>query len=232
MGILTTILSRVGIPLAIAVIAGIVISTFREQIIGGITAGASTIGQAITTPFGAILQGFNQGFGAIPEFIDFRLPEFRFLGFGATGGTPPPLTPPPAGTVPFMGGTITTPAGCTIDPQGRISCPTPPIFTPPTGTPPPPQVQGSPPPNPFTLFQGASQRIAVTLPSGFSGIRTRGEIVEQFPDVIGLFDLLSTTKTEFLPLSAQQVQEQQADLKLSAQIFEEVKNKQEALSFA
>lgn len=232
MGILSTILTRIGIPLAIAVIAGIAISTFREQIIGGISSGASTIGQAITTPFGAVLSGIQAGFQNIPETIGFTLPSFQFA-FGDSGGQP---TPPQAGTVPFMGGQLTTPSGCTIDSQGRISCPTPPIFTPPpspTPTPsPPPQIMGQPTPSPLTLFQGASFRTAVTLPSGFSGIRTRGEIVEQFPDVIGLFDLLGTTRTEFLPLTAQQVQEQQNNLRLSSQIFEEVKNLREALSFA
>jgi len=230
MGILSTVLSRIGIPLAIAVIAGIVISSFREQIIGGISSGASTIGQAITTPFGAILSGIQAGFQNIPSEIGFTLPSFNFA-FGESGGGTPQA--PQAGTVPFMGGQLTTPEGCTVDSQGIIRCPTPPIFTPPTGTPPPPQVGGSSVPQTvLSIFQGASQRIAVTLPSGFSGIRTRAEIIAENPNVIGLFDLLSTTKTEFLPLTAQQVQEQQANLKLSAQIFEEVKNKQEALSFA
>jgi len=230
MGIVTSILSRIALPLGIAVVAGFLIVTFKDRITGAITGGAQTIGQIISSPFGSILQGINTGFQNIPQFIDFRLPEFRFA-FGDQSPAPV-LQPPQASTVPFMSGQLTTPEGCTVDSLGRISCPTPPLFTLDPTPSPAPIVQGSPTPSPLTIFQGGSFRVGVTLPSGFTGIRTRSEIIEANPNVIGLFDLLSTSKTEFLPLTALQVQQQQDNLRLSAQLFEEAKNVQEALSFA
>jgi len=234
MGILTTILGRIAIPLGIAVVAGFLIVTFKDRITGAITGGAQTLGSIISSPFGAVLQGIQSGFGNIPSFIDFRLPEFRFAfgdaGFN-TNALGQPITPAPSGFVPLTPAqTANFPSNCSIvqDAQGNVTT----TCAPATNITPTPQIMGSPTPSPLTIFQGGSFRTAVTLPSGFSGIRTRAEIIASNPNVIGLFDLISTSKTEFLPLTAQQVQQQQGNLRLSAQLFEEAKNVQEALSFA
>jgi len=235
MGILTTILGRIAIPLGIAVVAGFLIVTFKDRITGAITGGATTLGQIISSPFGSILQGINEGFSNIPQFLDFRLPEFRFAfgdaGFN-TNALGQPITPAPAGFVPLTPAqTANFPSNCSIvqDAQGNVTT----TCAPATNITPTPQIMGSPAPSsPLTIFQGGSFRVGVTLPSGFSGIRTRQEIIDANPDVIGLFDLINTSKTEFLPLTAQQVQQQQGNLRLSAQLFEEAKNVQEALSFA
>jgi len=91
LGILSTIVTRIGLPLALAVGAGLLIAQFKDQIVGGISAGTSTIGQAISTPFGAFLSGIKEGFGNIPSVIDIKFPSFNFgfaEGFDPAGNEP------------------------------------------------------------------------------------------------------------------------------------------------
>jgi len=81
MGILTTVLTRVGLPIAVLVIGGLVLSRFKDPILGAITAGAQTVGGAITQPIAGLFQGIGQGISNIPQ-----LPEFPDIFGNIFGG--------------------------------------------------------------------------------------------------------------------------------------------------
>jgi len=229
MGIFGFLAGRIGLPLVLIAGAGALIFAFRTQLVAGASGLGSTVGQVITTPFTSFFESVRNAFANLGD-ININIPGINITGGGFnfdlfnTGGETV-VNPNP---FPFGDGTAQFPPGCTVDNNGIISCPTPPIFTPGDT-----EVGGSPTPSQeLTIFQGGSFRTAVTLPSGFAGIRTRAEIIEQFPGVIGLFDVLGTSNVEFLPLTLEQVLSQQGDLRLSSQLFEEVSSLQEAIGLA
>lgn len=72
------IISRIGIPLAIAVGAGLILAKFRDPIIGAISKGAGTVGQALTQPIAGFFEGVGSGFANVPESINIKFPTFDF----------------------------------------------------------------------------------------------------------------------------------------------------------
>ncbi len=225
MGILGTILTRIGIPLALAVGAGLILATFKDQIVGGISAGATTLGQAITTPFGALLQGINTGLQNIPQTIDFNFPSFNF-GFGGQD---------PAGDAPNVvatdldqglvnlcrnslgllcfGGTGSTGAGGGTQQTGTLT---------PFGE-----------PDKRTFIDILNLQRGAGFLDLESRLRTtKGELVEA-GEFVGLFDFLSTKgRTERTGLTLAQVKEFEGDIRLSSQLFEEFGSVKEILAFA
>ncbi len=245
MGLLTTITTRIGIPLAIAVGAGLLIAQFKDQIVGGISAGSSTIGQALSTPFGAFFTGLKSGFGNIPDTIDIKFPSFNFLfGEGADpaidsqGNVPPNVlaTDLDQGLVNLcrnslgllcFGGTGSTGAGGGTQSNQTQT-----------------QIFGSQTlSSPLTPFGDPDKRTFVDLlvlsPSSSRFLdlirrerTTKGEIVEQ-GKFVGLFDFLSTQgRTERTPLTFAQVQQFEGQIRLSSQLFKEFGSVKEILAFA
>jgi len=69
-------------------------------------------------------------FPEFPTFPDINFPDINFPEFPPFFGPPAPIPPPP-GPIPdedFPLKGVITPEGCTILPNGVISCPTPPTF--------------------------------------------------------------------------------------------------------
>jgi len=71
MGIATTIISRVGLPLVIGVAAALILSRFKDPILRTLSSGAQTVGQAITQPFAGFIQGIGSGIENIPSLPAF-----------------------------------------------------------------------------------------------------------------------------------------------------------------
>ena len=240
MGILTTITTRIGIPLAIAVGAGLLIAQFKDQIVGGISAGTSTIGQAFSTPFGAFFTGLKEGFGNIPDTIDIKFPSFNFVfgeGVDPAGNAPNVVaTDLDQGLVNLcrnslgllcFGGTGSTGAGGGTQSNQTQT-----------------QIFGSQTlSSPLTPFGDPDKRTFVDLlvlsPSSSRFLdlirrerTTKGEIVEQ-GKFVGLFDFLSTQgRTERTPLTFAQVQQFEGQIRLSSQLFKEFGSVKEILAFA
>jgi len=227
LGILTGIVTRIGIPIAIAVGAGLLIASFKDQIIGGISAGTSTIGQALSTPFGSFLSGLKAGFGNIPEFIDINFPVFRFNfaeGFDPAGDQPNEVATDidqalinlcrNTGGLICLGGSGSTGAG---GGSGQTS------LTP----------FGDPDKRTFIdilqLEQGVKGSMFLDL---LSRERTsKGELVDE-TKFVGLFDFLSTKgRTERVGLTFEQVQQFQGQIRLSSQLFEEFASVKDILAF-
>lgn len=90
MGIISSIIGRIGLPVAALAVAGFLLFTFRDRILGAIGGGAEVVGQAITQPLGSFLQGIQTGFSNIPQQIEFRLPSFDFI-FGQSDPSNDPI---------------------------------------------------------------------------------------------------------------------------------------------
>jgi len=235
LGILTSIVTRIGIPLAIAVGAGLLIARFSEQIVGGISAGTSTIGQAISTPFGAFFTGLKEGFGNIPEFIDIKFPAFNFAF--AQGQDPAGEAP----NVPALSGSgfdldqaltnLCRNSGGLICLGGAGSTGSGGGQTGGTGT---QQTQLTPFGDPMrrtffdiiNLSQGSSRFLDLVRRDR----TTLGELQEK-GNIVGLFDFLGTSRTERVPLTLAQVGTFQDQIRLSAQLFKEFGSVKEIIAF-
>jgi len=90
LGVASFFFSKAVLPIGLLALLGVGLFAFRSQIVGAISGGATTLGQAITTPFGSFLSGIQQGLGTIPESIDFRLPSFNFI-FGQSDPSNDPI---------------------------------------------------------------------------------------------------------------------------------------------
>jgi len=222
MGILGTILSRVGIPLALIAVAGLVIFRFKDPILSAVSGGAQTIGTAITTPFGALLQGIQTGFSNIPETIDITFPSFNF-GF-AEGADPGG----DAGNVPAI-----TEEGFDFDQalvnlcrnSGGILC-----FGESRGNGDggdgggDGDGGGGASASSLTPFEPERKTFFDESFDILNRARgTRAEVIAQFPGAIGLFDLLSTgSRTERVPLTLLEARAfGTKQIRLSSQLFEE-----------
>jgi len=75
------LLTRIGIPLIIGVGVALVLSRFKDPILGALTAGAQTVGGAITQPIAGLFQGIGAGIRNIPV-----LPEFPDIFGDLFGG--------------------------------------------------------------------------------------------------------------------------------------------------
>ena len=222
MGILTSIITRIGIPLALAVGAGLIIARFKDQIVGGISAGASTVGTAITTPFGSFLQGINEGLSNIPKTIDFTFPSFNF-GF-AQGADP-------AGDKPNEVATDIDQALINLcRNSGGLLCFGDSGMTGAGGGNDNNQSQQQT----LTPFRDTF----ITTQSSGVDVKFKTETIEQIlarnKGAVGLFDFLGTTGvTEFFALTPAEIKFFGAEnLKFSGQLFKEIGSTEEALAFA
>jgi len=214
----------IGIPAAVIVGLGYVFTQFRDPILGSAQSVGETFAGIFTRPITGAIGTLSTAFGDLPDF------EIKLPGINITQGTVKITEESEtesilAGqTVPSGGVNVMIPKDTMVDPEtGIVSSSTPPVVVP-SGI---PQAFG----DELTIFQ-PQQSILVNLPSlpGGSEIRrdrlTRDEIIDIFPEAIGLFDILSTEKTEFIPLSVQEVKGFGGSdgVRLSGQLFEEISN--------
>jgi len=231
MGILGTILGRVGIPLALIAVAGLLIFRFKDPILSAIGGGASTIGQAITTPFGALLQGVQAGFSNIPQSIEFRLPSFDFI-FGQSDPNNDPI-----GQLQMDFDNFIANSQAFFDnlfKSGTGGGGTPPGTLPPGEFPLDEETAGGS----LTPFETASGKFVTTSSTGGQGQVTTTETLEQIlarnREAVGLFDFTFTPgMTEFFALSQSEIEFFGAEnLVFSGQLFQEISNIEEAINFA
>ena len=72
MGIVSSLLTKVGLPIAAIVAGGILLSKFKDPIIEQASNVGNVIGQSITAPIAGLTQGLGEGLANI------KLPEFNF----------------------------------------------------------------------------------------------------------------------------------------------------------
>jgi len=227
MGIGTFIATRIGIPLALAVGAGAILFTFREQITTTIRGGAQVLGEAITLPIAGFVGGLKTGLEEIPSDITIPVPTIKFK-FG--DGNNERIKEDFEGFDPNAPRDPTFSDCKTIrgDKFGNVFCDGRLIQKGTTG----PEQE----PVDFMPDEGAAKLTPrmVSLPVGpFADLPRSGlirksvqDIIAENPNAIGLFDVLSTERTEFFPFSAEAVRksfELGQDLRLSGQLFEEIR---------
>jgi len=222
----------IGVTIAIAVFAAFLLSRFRDPLENIFQSAGQTLGGFIAKPIEGVIQGFSAVAGQFSD-IELKLPSI-IIKQGTLEFTGSETSSSLAGqTVPFGNGQmVQIPPDTVIDPEtGIVTSSTPPKIVPapePAPTPLPeviiPEAEGAS----FTLFGPAGSSILVGSGGEAGFLRlTREEILAQNPNAVGLFDLLSTKKTEFLPLGVEAVkffQEAGQELRLSAQLFEEIPN--------
>jgi len=230
MGIFGFLAGRIGLPLVLIAGAGALIFAFRSQLISGASGLGSTIGQVITTPFTSFFDSIRNAFSNLGD-ININIPGINITGGGFNfdlGGNTTVNDNP----FDFGDDQVQFPPGCTIDSQGRINCDSPPAIIPPG--------QQS-----VTPFGDPDKRTFLDiLQSGFSGVTaledfertrsTKGEIIQDFPTAVGLFDVTETLGTERIPLSFNQLQfilNQGIQVRLSSQLFEEFSSVKTILEF-
>jgi len=223
MGLGASIALFVGVPVAVIVGLGFVLNQFRDPILRSAGAVGGVLAGIFTRPVTSFIDVVSTAFSDLPD-IQIRIPGFNIEQGLVTFDTPPIPGNIIPGTDELLPGVtpggITIPEGCTVRADGTISCPTPPstnLF---------PEAEGAG----FTIFGVPGSSILLT--DLFTGERervTRPEIIERFPEAVGLFDLLATQATEFLPLSANLVEQLggQEQLRLSGQLFEEISSVQQ-----
>jgi len=228
MGIGASIALFVGVPIAVIVAAGFLLNRFREPIFQSASSLGEVLGQTITRPVSGFISGVSTQLGNLPD-IDLRIPGINLsLGQGTIFQEGPGPSSLAGKEVEFGDGQLKIPQGCTVLPSGQVSCPTPPTFE--RDDPPPREQAPPPPPPPVPEAEAASLTLlGGSLPIEIAGEITRlsrQDIITLQPNAVGLFDILGTPKTEFLPLSTEAVgffQDAGQRLRLSGQLFQEIK---------
>lgn len=221
MGISGTLVSKIGLPVAIIAVAGILLFRFKDPIIKAVSGGASTLGTTLSAPFGSFLSGINEGLKTIPKNIDIVFPTFKFkLGDGEGTGKignddatrDQNLCDNTLGILCFNG----TKAGAGgMGGKGGDGAVT---------KPPPDKMQDAPMPSKNKLTPISGTRVISTMHGNSFSRMSVENIIGQNPDVIGLFDDINTRQTEFFPLSREAVGILgKSNLKLSGQLFKEIK---------
>jgi len=228
MGIGSFLISKAVLPIGIVALIGVGLFAFRTQILGAVQGGAGVLGQAITSPFGSFLQGIKSGFGTIPESIDFRLPSFNFI-FGQSDPNNDPIGQLQMdfddflkNSQAFLDNLFKSATGGGSGggaSQTMLDDDLPTNVSESTG---------------LTPF---AKSFITTTKSGVDVNfmrETLEEIQARNKEAIGLFDFKGTTDvTEFFALSQAEIEFFGAEnLIFSGQLFEEVKNIQEAINFA
>jgi len=220
MGLGLNIALFIGIPAAVIVGLGLVFTRFRDPILGSASAVGETFAGVFTRPVTGFVETISTAFSDLPD-IQIRLPGFDIVQGLVTVSAEEQISPGNIipGTDELLPGVtpegVTIPEGCRLNADGTISCPTPPT----TNLFPEAEAAG------FTIFGQPGSSILLTDP--FTGERervSRPEIIERFPEAIGLFDLRATQATEFFPLSANLVEQLGGgdQLRLSGQLFQEI----------
>lgn len=230
MGIAKSVLTKVGLPLIVVVAAGLILASQKDRIIAAVKAGSETLGQTLTQPIASFIGGAQTGLSNIPSIVTIPFPRFEFTLGGQTTTKDNKTAIDEAGRLDINQANRnlcrnTLGVICLGESRTEVFGSTPPPSSTPT-TPPAPAV--IPPPTPaLTIIRGGSLPVGTNTGAGQVTRKTREQIIAENPNAVGLFDLLSTSRTEFLPLSPEAVsffQGQGQQLRLSGQIFQQIKN--------
>ena len=196
----------VGIPAAVIVGLGLVFTTFRDTILTSSRNLGSVFTGIFTEPISGAIEQVSGAFSDLPP-IRIDVPNLQFGGGGVSlfgqdiGNFLEQLLGQDNGEMPSVNGNGDTPT--------------------PTPTPTPPMEEPGP------LFGGRfAEFFNVSTSQGVQRLSFEEVQGLQPGNVIGFFDVLGTSETEFLPFNVQQVQaslEAGQRLRLSGQIFEDIK---------
>ena len=222
MGILSSIGARFAIPLVIIAGAGLLVVLFRDPLVRGASALGRTAGTVVTAPFTSFIDTIGSAFGNLRDF-EVRIPGLN-LEFGDLSLT---------GRDPFSqlfdffsgnggatnGGDPDIPSGLGNDPR-RDQFRDAEMFE--------EDFPNEPLPEPEPeLFGGAfAESFNVQTSEGIQNLSFEELQATQPGAVVGLFDILGTQQTEFLPFNVQQVQaslEAGQRLRLSGQVFQDIR---------
>jgi len=204
MGIGLNLALFIGIPAAVIVGLGFILSTFRDPIVSSARASGEVFSSIFTGPVQGFVEGISGAFSDLPD-IKLRVPGID-LSFGESN-----LQNPFENIFPEI------PPGADIDvlPLGPNESITDRVFNPPTPTPTPQiEVPG------LTVLPG---ELTITTPTGIQR-QSRADIVQQNPGVLALIDFLSTERVEFLPVGEEALrffEQADSDIRISGQIFQE-----------
>jgi len=217
----------IGIPVAVIVGLGFVLNTFREQIVSSASATGSVFASIFTSPITGFIEQVSGAFSNLPD-IGINVPRLNIGGGGITLfgqdignisleaplGVDQPGGPPDIDDVPLA-------------PDETLACRLFGIGCPSGGPPtaPIPDPGPTPGPGPMEEFGGRfAQSFRVT---GIEGSVSFEELQRLQPGaVVGLFDVLGTPETEFLPFNVAGVQsslEMGQRLRLSGQVFQDIR---------
>lgn len=198
----------VGIPVAVIVGLGLLANTFRSQILGSASALGEVFGGVFTNPVRGFIDQISGAFSDLPD-IDINVPSLNIQGGGVNIGDPN-----------GNGGGFELPNLCNVF---GIGCDEP-------GPGPMEEPGPTPGPGPEVdqpLFGGAfAQFFNVQTSEGIQRLSFEELQATQPGAVVGLFDVLGTQETEFLPLNVEQVQaslEAGQRLRLSGQVFQDIR---------
>jgi len=222
-----------GVTIALAVGAALLLSRFSGQIGNIFSSAGQTLGGIVGRPISGFIGGLSTQLGQLPDF-DLRIPGVNIeVGQGTIsfdGDNASAL----AGQDVRQGETIIhIPDTTVVNPDGTVSSDTPPVIV----NPPTDVIQDP------ILPPGIPQAEAAELTkrSGFRFIPiddpnkprvTFDEFRNLFPGAVGVFDLPQTARTEFLPLGTEALEFFQSvgqTPKLSFQVFEEIARTSDAI---
>lgn len=223
MGIASLVFGKLALPIGLLAVLGAGLFVFRDQILGSIKGGASVLGEAITSPVGSFLQGIQSGFSGIPESIDFRLPSFNFV-FGQSDPSNDPIGQLQTDFDNFIKNSQEFFDNLFKGAGGGSSTVDPPI-----------PIEETPGAQ-LTPFETSSGKFVTTSSTGGQGQVTMTETLSQIlarnREAVGLFDFKFTEQTEFFALSQAEIEFFGKDeLIFSGQLFQEIKNIEQAVNF-
>jgi len=194
----------VGIPIAVIVGLGLLANTFRSQILGSASALGEVFGGVFTRPVTGFIEQLSGAFSDLPD-IDINVPALNIQGGGVNIGAP-------------NGNGFELPNACSLF---GIGCDEETTMTEPGPGPTP----GPGPEIDQPQFGGRfAEQFRVT---GIEGSVSFEELQQLQPGaVVGLFDILGTKETEFLPFNVAGVQgslEAGQRLRLSGQVFQDIR---------
>jgi len=212
MGIASSILLFVGVPVAVILGLGFVLNTFREPILGAARSTGEVFSSIFTEPIRAGITQVAGAFSDLPD-IDIRIPGINVSGGLFTFTQDQPVRDISGEVAPVPGGEVTFGEDTTFDPNTGIIEGSPPMLN----LDPLPEVEAAEftPVNVGRSFLVAGERLS------------RAEIISNFPEAIGLFDVGFTPGVDFLPLGEAAVRNltsRDIDVRLTGQLFSEISN--------
>jgi len=216
----------VGIPAVVIVGLGLVFTRFRGEILGGASAVGTTFAGIFTRPVTGFIETISSAFSDLPD-IDIQIPGINLTGglftFTQEASAISPGNIIPGTDVLQPGETpegVTIPEGCRVNPDGTISCDTPPTATDPTD---PASIPGFiPTAEGSELTPFAESFLFQTSPDAPLMRGSLEEILAVVPGAIGLFDFIGTPQVEFIPVAENQLEFFGESIRFSGQLFQEI----------
>jgi len=206
----------VGVPAIIIVAVGFALRTFQPQIFSSASAIGETFAGIFTRPVTGFFGSISQAFADLPD-IEVKVPGINLTGglFTFTQEQQPRDIGGETGLVP--GGSVEFQPGTMFDPNTGIIEGPPPEIT---------RDQPFIPEAEATELTPREGSLPFQTSTSAQLMRTSiEEIIRMFPGAVGLFDIRDIAGIDFIPLSAQRIQQLggEEELRFSGQLFEEIK---------